>query len=222
MNACIVPCIGVGNSISLIASKMPEIFLLCPALNSFIMDLPPPLPPPFFLPLSSSYLSVMDYILRQKAGGSNLNIFIIRQLPFPPPSYFAEIALWSNAESRMEWIRPRVLELIFTAWDLKSFALDLSYNGAPFQWDEERRFLIRCELDAAFFHLYNIKREDVDYIMDTFPIVRRKDEDKFGEYRTKRIILEIYDELARAVQTGHPYQTRVNPPPGDPRAAHQS
>ena len=200
LNACIVPRIGVGNSISLIASKMPEIFLLCPALNSFIMD----------------------YILRQKAGGSNLNIFIIRQLPFPPPSYFAEIALWSNAESRMEWIRPRVLELIFTAWDLKSFALDLSYNGAPFQWDEERRFLIRCELDAAFFHLYNIKREDVDYIMDTFPIVRRKDEDKFGEYRTKRIILEIYDELARAVQTGHPYQTRVNPPPGDPRAAHQS
>jgi hypothetical protein len=24
----------------------------------------------------------------------------------------------------------------------------------PFRWDEDRRFLLRAELDAAFFHLY--------------------------------------------------------------------
>ena len=29
----------------------------------------------------------------------------------------------------------------------------------------------------------------------TFPIVRRKDEEKYGEYRTKRMILENYDAL---------------------------
>ncbi|MBZ0306863.1 MAG: hypothetical protein K8I82_12410 [Anaerolineae bacterium] len=40
--------------------------------------------------------------------------------------------------------------------------------------------------DALYFHLYHIAREDVDYIMDTFPIVRRKDEDQHGDYRTKR------------------------------------
>ena len=49
---------------------------------------------------------------------------------------------------------PRVLELTYTAWDLKSFAADCGYDGPPFRWDEERRFQLRCELDASFFHLY--------------------------------------------------------------------
>jgi hypothetical protein len=78
----------------------------------------------------------------------------------------------------------------------------------------------------------------VAYIMDTFPIVRRKDEAAHGEYRTKRVILEICDEMAAAmgsrelgignrgeVPTPHsllptPYQTRLDPPPAHPDAAH--
>ena len=40
------------------------------------------------------------------------------------------------------------------------------------------------------FRLYGIERADVDYILDTFPIVRRRDEQAFGEYRTKRLILD--------------------------------
>ena len=56
---------------------------------------------------------------------------------------------------------------------------------------------------------------------DTFPIVRRKDEEKYaGDYRTKRVILEIYDALQQAMDTSQPYQTRLAPPPADPRAAH--
>ncbi len=51
------------------------------------------------------------------------------------------------------------------------------------------------------------------YIMDTSPIVRRKDEKKYdGDYRTKRVILEIYDAMQEAIRTGHPYQTRLDPP----------
>ena len=56
--------------------------------------------------------------------------------------------------------------------------------------------------------------------METFPIVKRKDEAKHGEYRTKRVILEIYDALQQAMDTSQPYQTRLAPPPADPRAAH--
>jgi hypothetical protein len=56
--------------------------------------------------------------------------------------------------------------------------------------------------------------------MDTFPIVRRNDEAAHGEYRTKRVILEIYDEMAQAIRTARPYQTRLDPPPADPRVAH--
>jgi hypothetical protein len=114
------------------------------------------------------------------------------------------------------WLLPRVLELTYTAWDLESFALDCGWSGPPFRWDEERRFQIRCELDAAFFHLYGTNHEDADYIMDTFPIVKRKDEKKFGEYRTKRVILEIYAAMSAAIRTGQPYQRRLDPPPGPP------
>ena len=79
--------------------------------------------------------------------------------------------------------------------------------------------MLRCELDAAYFHLYEIARDDVDYIMETFPIVKRRDEAAHGEYRTKRVILEIYDEMQQAMETGRPYQTRLDPPPADPRVA---
>ena len=84
----------------------------------------------------------------------------------------------------------------------------------PFEWNGERRFDIRAELDAAFFHLYGIKRDDVDYIMETFPIVKRKDEQRYGTFRTKELILKIYDAMAEAVRTGAPYQTILDPPPG--------
>ena len=99
---------------------------------------------------------------------------------------------------------------------MEPFARDHGYDGPPFRWDPERRSLLRCELDAAFFHLYGLGRDDVDYVMDTFPIVRRRDEQAHGEYRTKRLILEIYDELAEAIATGRPYQTRLDPPPPTP------
>ena len=41
-----------------------------------------------------------------------------------------------------------------------------------------------------------------------------------AEYRTKRVILEINDALEQAVGIGKPYQTRLDPPPTDPRVAH--
>ena len=52
----------------------------------------------------------------------------------------------------------------------------------------------------------------------TFPILKRRDEEQHGEYRTKRVILEIYDALTAAIRTGRPYQTLLDPPPGPPAA----
>lgn len=140
---------------------------------------------------------VGDYIVRQKTAQPSLPIGVIYESAFLAPSIFAEDAPWTN-ESLFTWITKRVLELTYTAWDMKSFAKDYGYDGPPFRWDMARRFLLRCELDAAYFHLYGIARDDVDYILETFPIVRCKDEKEFGEYRTKRVILEMYD----AMETG--------------------
>jgi len=45
--------------------------------------------------------------------------------------------------------------------------------------------------------------------------VKRKDEKLYGEYRTKRVILEVYDEMKRAMEMGEVYRTRLEPGPGD-------
>jgi hypothetical protein len=137
-----------------------------------------------------------------------------------PHNTFDSRAPWSPDTPLASWIHQRLVELVYTAWDLASFASDCGYDGPPFRWIDERRFLLRCELDAAFFHLYGIARDDVSYIMDTFPIVHRDDEKRHGEYRTKRVILDIYDAIARAITTGKPYETLLDPPPADPQTAH--
>lgn len=200
--------------------------------------------------------AVLDFTARTAVGGTDLSYFIIKQLPILLPDAFQQVGPIDRA-----FIISRVLELTYTAWDLEPFARDLGYEGPPFKWDEERRFLIRCELDAAFFHLYlpstpdgdwkparkadgavvdetpeqlaELKkyfptpRDAVDYIMETFPIVKRKDEARYGSYRTKETILEIYDamqavmaENASAMAAGRQpaarYRTRLNPPPGPP------
>ncbi|MGH3783235.1 MAG: hypothetical protein ACRDRO_22105 [Pseudonocardiaceae bacterium] len=113
-----------------------------------------------------------------------------------------------------EWVIQRYVELVYTAYDQAVLASELGYDRPPFRWDPERRALLRAELDAAFFHLYGVNREDTDYILETFPIVKRKDEAKYGEYRTKRLILEVHDRMAEAIRTGEPYQTILDPPPG--------
>jgi len=57
--------------------------------------------------------------------------------------------------------------------------------------------------------------------METFPIVKRKDIQEHGEYKTKITILDIFDPMIDAIQSGKPYETLLDPPPGDPRAAHK-
>lgn len=163
---------------------------------------------------------VLDYAARQKVGGISMTLFVLKQLPLLAPAEIRTAAAWDARVQCYDWLASRVLELTYTAWDLEPFAHDVGYDGPPFRWDPERRFLLRCELDAAFFHLYGLSRDDTDYVMDTFPIVRKHDEKAHGEYRTKRVILEIYDAMAEAARTGTAYQTRIDPPAADPRVAH--
>jgi hypothetical protein len=141
-------------------------------------------------------------------AGSNLHSYILKQLPILPP--------YALSPERLAFISPRVLELTYTAHDLTGFARDLGYTGNPFTWNDDRRFWLRAELDALYFILYGIERDDVTYIMDTFPIVRRKDEAAHGTYRTKDAILKVYDELQTlGLSRLNEYQSKV---PGGPVA----
>ncbi len=104
-----------------------------------------------------------------------------------------------------DFVRGEVLRLSYTAWDLQPFARDLGYDAPPFVWDEEDRGHRIARLDALFFHLYGINRDDAAYILGTFPIVREQDEKAFGCYRTKDLILAYLN----AVQSGD-LDTRVS------------
>ena len=74
----------------------------------------------------------------------------------------------------------------------KSPFIEPGWPRPPFTWDEARRSQLRAELDALYAHLYGLSREELAYIMETFPIVKRKDQAKYGEYWTKRLVLAAY------------------------------
>ena len=153
-----------------------------------------------------------DYCVRQKVGGLSLTYFTMRQLPALLPGAYAMPAPWAPSIRIRDWLLLRVLELTYTAWGLKAFAEDCGDDGPPFIWDPERRFQLRCEIDAAFFHLYGISRDDTAYILDSFPVLKRSEEREHGEYRTKRGVLEIYDVLASSATIGLPYESPLGPP----------
>jgi Eco57I restriction-modification methylase len=159
-----------------------------------------------------------DFFARQKITGSHLTASILRQLPIVDWSLYGHGASWldSTVELR-QWLSLRVAELVFTTYDLVPFAQELGLATIPFIWNGDRRDMLRAELDAAYFQLYGIERDEVIYILDTFEIVRRKDEATFGEYRTKRLTLGIYDAMTTATATGSTYETALDPPPGQGR-----
>lgn len=165
---------------------------------------------------------VLDFVARQKLGGTHMSTFIVEQLPVLSPSCYEMETAWHYGTPLREWLLPRVLELTFTAWDLEHFARAIGYEGPPFKWNGERRRELRAEIDAAFFRLYGLSKDDVAHVMESFPIVCRNETKAYDVYRTKQDILAIYDELLEAEREGMPYQTRLVPPPADMSMAHPS
>jgi hypothetical protein len=206
--ATLLPFCGVGNSMPLMLAGFPTTSLagcLLANLNSL----------------------VFDFVVKQKVGGVNLNFFIVEQFPTLPPTTYTP--------TDIDFIAPRVLELVYTAYDLEPFARDMlndvgsetwnrwfpqspilqSVNPQPFRWDEDRRALLRAELDAYYARLYGLNRDELRYILDpkdvygpdpstgsgqafpgeTFRVLKEKEERLYGEYRTRRLVLEAWDKL---------------------------
>ncbi|MCP4659411.1 MAG: hypothetical protein GY856_28720 [bacterium] len=148
---------------------------------------------------------IVDYAARQKVRGVHLTYHVFKQLPILPPQAFRGPAPWAPDQLLSQWLSRRIVELVYTTWDVRPFARDCGWHGPPFSWDPERRLRLRCELDAAFFHLYGIVRDDVEHIFETFPIVKRRDRALHGDYRSKLLIVELYDRMQRAVAGGESY-----------------
>ncbi|MFH1749054.1 MAG: SAM-dependent DNA methyltransferase, partial [Planctomycetota bacterium] len=140
----------------------------------------------------------LDYVCRQKIGGITLNFFIVEQLPVLPPDVYAERCPWNRRQSLERWIADRVLKLTCTSNDMLLLAEAVSFKKGVHKWRLDDRASLRAELDAAYFLLYGIPREDVEYILSTFTGTQRRDEADAGTYRTAGMILEAYDSLSNA------------------------
>ena len=177
MIASLVPRSGFGNTLPLLMpdpvdiDTYPENAWLCAAcLNSF----------------------ALDFVARQKVQAQHLNWFVVEQLPVIAPDAYDRRF---GAVTARELVRDHVLRLTYTAHDMAPFARDLGHDGPPFVWDEEERRHLRARLDALYFHLYGLGRDDARYVVETFPIVRREDEARFGRYRTRDLILAYMNAL---------------------------
>ena len=158
-----------------------------------------------------------DYSARQRA--MNMKYFVVEQIPVPSPEVLSVFLSWLGS-SPEDWIADRVLELSYTNEELAPFAADLGRDHPPFRWQPKRRVFLQAEIDAAVLHLYGLSRTQADWLLDSFTVLRKYEERDHGEFRTKRIVLEIYDEMASAKLTGRAYSTRLDPVPADPSCCH--
>jgi len=191
MISSILPMAAVGHPAPLLFAKSHS-ELICANFSSF----------------------ALDYVARQKVGGTHMTYFNVNQLPVIPLSSYLESCDWDMGLSLKNWIYSRILELNYTSSELRAFAFDLGDIGEAFVWNSDRRDYLRAELDGAYFHLYGLDRRSVEHVMDSFSILKKKDLYKFGEFRTKRLILEAYDAMQDAIDTDTPFESTLNPPPG--------
>jgi hypothetical protein len=145
----------------------------------------------------------LDYIVRTKVSYLNLGQYIFKQLPFLPPDFY-------NA-SDISFIISRVIELTYTSHSMVPFARDLGYEGPPFAWNEDRRALVRAELDAWYARAYRLTRDELRYVLDpadlkgpeypseTFRVLKKNEIARFGEYRTARLVLAAWDAIGQGV-----------------------
>jgi hypothetical protein len=175
--ASIIPSTAIGNKLPL-----------------FLMDNIHPSLQSCFLSVCSSFL--FDYCSRQKIGEVTYNLFLMEQMPFPLPCRFLENCPWNPNLQLQEWIVPRVLELSYTSYSLKKFARDLGFQGQPFEWDVVRRSKLKAELDAAIFLIYGLNKDEVYHILESFDGLKKKEINEFGTFRSKELILRIYDQLS--------------------------
>jgi len=157
--AALLPRVAVGNQLPLALpdASLTQVELLQASLTSF----------------------VLDYVARQKAGGTHLNLFVFSQLPVPRPgSTVIGLRLGQAPDS---WVRYRAESL--NNWSVRS----------------AERSHLRAELDGYLLHLYGVTREDAVHLLETFAIVKGKDMKEAGTFRTKDLVLAVYDAMAAAI-----------------------
>ena len=178
MIAAMIPKTAVGNTLPLLTAMDDDIegyknnaALLLGCLNSF----------------------AYDFVARQKIQGQHLNLYVVEQIPIIALDQYDRKF---GSKTAREVVEGHVMRLTYTSHDMEPFARDMGYNGQPFKWDPKERRHLRARLDALYLHLYGISNDDAEYILSTFPIIRREDEAEFGSYRTSEMVISYMNALA--------------------------
>lgn len=165
--------------------------------------------------LSCIYNSFLfDFCLRNALTQPSVPQGTSAQLPGFDPATFGALAGWDRSTTVLDWCLSRVVELTYRSIDLAAFAAEVGFGGPVFIRNPERDAQLRAELDAAIFHLAGQDQSDISHILDSFPVLRRKEEAQLGEYRTKRLVLDVFDAMQEAIDGGVPYATDLKPLPG--------
>lgn len=140
----------------------------------------------------------MDFLVRQKVG-LTMSYTLLDSQPFP--------RLKENAEVSRE-IAERVLLLTCTGEEMVGFWNVMADQGWCNTWvdsgdvpgvtDEEERLRLIAELNVIVGRdLYKLTASEIDYILGTFPTTKKYEIQKYNEFRSKRLISELYESLPR-------------------------
>ncbi len=175
----VVPWAGYGHSLPIMIADSAEV-------ADVFNDLAP-----LWAANFSSF--AMDFVAKRKLQGTNMSYYILQQLPVITRAAYDR---HFGDTTAADLVRDHVLRLCYTAYDLQPFARAQGYEGEPYGWDVAQRRHLRARLDALYFILYGLDRDDAAYVMDSFPITRRNDEQAHhGVYVTKELILAYMSAL---------------------------
>lgn len=155
--------------------------------------------------LASLNSIALDFVAKQKTGHIHMNFFIVEQLPVLPPDTYTKPCPWEHRTKLEKWISERVLKLTCTAEDMlplaeacgfKSGSFQREYQGRLNKWDDAERAELMAELDAAFFHLYGVDRDDAEFILSTFKGIHERRTLFPDHSSTAEHILRKYVEMA--------------------------
>jgi len=139
---------------------------------------------------------VLDYVVRQKIGGVTLNFFIVEQLPVLPPDRYRDRCPWDKRRTLERWISDRVLKLTCTADDMRPLAEAAGFDPPVHRWNPTERATLTAELDAAFFLLYGVGPDDVEYVLSTFSRAKRSNDAARRLSPVETSVLDAYNRLA--------------------------
>ncbi|HYE32472.1 MAG TPA: N-6 DNA methylase [Methylomirabilota bacterium] len=182
------PLAGVGHTMPLLFSnEAPELGLsLIANLNSL----------------------VLDFVARQKLGGTHLTYSYLKQFPLLPPTAYPN--------DHLTFVLPIVLELVYTSRDMEPLAEAIRQSGLPFareipnepyRWNEERRALLRAELDAWFARAYGLSRKQLRYILDPADLTPRELENILDPWEEVTDPLDPAGYTQRAAASDYPSET---------------